>query len=95
MYDGALTFKKPGTLIVRRIFLKAPGSVPSSPSACVTCSSIALTLAPTILTKACRHKEYYQKKLKILRFFPTLCVATPWFPPRKAFEFLIIAQNKL
>lgn len=51
---GALTFKRPGMLIVRRIFLKAPGSVPSSPSACVTCSSIAPTLAPTIFTKTCR-----------------------------------------
>lgn len=48
-----LTFKKLGIVIVRKIFLKAPGSVPSSPSACVTCSSIALTLAPTIFTKAC------------------------------------------
>lgn len=56
----ALTFKKPGTVIVRRIFLKAPGSVPSSPSACVTCSSIALTLAPTIFTKACRHNSIFK-----------------------------------
>lgn len=46
-----LTFKKPGTAIVRKIFLKAPGRVPTSPSTWVTCSSIALTLAPTILTK--------------------------------------------
>lgn len=49
-----LTFKKLGTLIVRKIFLKAPGSVDSSPSAWVNCSSMAPTLAPTILTKPCR-----------------------------------------
>jgi len=54
-HEGALTFRKPGTLMVRRIFLKAPGSDPRSPSASVTCSSIALTLAPTIFTKACSH----------------------------------------
>lgn len=47
-----LTFKNPGTLIVRNIFLKAPGKVATSPSACVTCSSIAFTLEPTIFTKA-------------------------------------------
>lgn len=49
----ALTFKNPGTVMVRRIFLKAPGSVPSSPSASVTCSSMVLTFAATIFTKAC------------------------------------------
>lgn len=59
VHKGALTFKKPGTLMVRRIFLKALGSVPSSPSASVTCSSIALTLAPTIFTKACSTTGYY------------------------------------
>ena len=60
----ALTFKKPGTLMVRRIFLNALGNVPSSPSACVTCSSIALTLAPTIFTKACSHTGHYCSKLR-------------------------------
>lgn len=62
--------------MVRRIFLKALGSVPSSPSACVTCSSIALTLAPTIFTKACRHNRILLKKrlknsecVQFLRFF--------------------------
>lgn len=55
--QGALTFKKPGTLIVRKIFLNALGIVPSSPSACARCSSITLTLAPTIFTKACSTPE--------------------------------------
>lgn len=53
----ALTFRKLGTLMLRNIFLKAPGSVPSWPSACVSCSSIALTLAATIFTKVCRCKH--------------------------------------
>ena len=85
MSDGALTFKKPGTLIVRRIFLKAPGSVPSSPSACVTCSSIALTLAPTIFTKACRRKEYYQKKNEDIEILSNIICCNALVPSMTSF----------
>lgn len=60
--QGALTFK---TLIVRRIFLNALGIVPSSPSACARCSSITLTLAPTIFTKACSTRIFCINKTAV------------------------------